>query len=74
MAVTIQRTARPQGRASSAITSAASRAAAASGKNAPDPAFTSSAMAPAPPAIFLLMIEAAISPVLGTVPVWSRRA
>ena len=74
IAVTSQRTGRPQGSASAAMSSAASRALATSGKNAPLPAFTSSTMAPAPPASFLLMIEAAMRPAEGTVPVASRSA
>ncbi len=74
MDVTVQRTCRPQGSASEAISSAAAVACASSAKKPPPPALTSSAIAPAPPAIFLLMIDAAMSPAAGTVPVASRRA
>ena len=42
--------------------------------NAPDPTFTSSTSAPVPSAIFLLMIELAISGIASTVPVTSRSA
>ena len=75
MALTVQRTERPHGRAEGGhelgrLAGLAARSA----KNPPRPAGTSSAIAPAPPAIFLLMIEAAISPAPGTVPVASRSA
>ena len=42
--------------------------------NAPEPTFTSSTSAPVPSAIFLLMIELAISGIASTVPVTSRSA
>ena len=42
--------------------------------NAPEPTFTSSTSAPVPSAIFLLMIDEAISGMASTVPVASRRA
>ena len=42
--------------------------------NAPDPTLTSSTSAPVPSAIFLLMIELAISGIASTVPVTSRSA
>ncbi len=41
---------------------------------APEPTFTSSTRAPVPSAIFLLMIELAISGIASTVPVTSRSA
>lgn len=41
---------------------------------APEPTLTSSTSAPVPSAIFLLMIELAISGIASTVPVTSRRA
>ena len=41
---------------------------------APDPTLTSSTSAPVPSAIFLLMIELAISGIASTVPVTSRSA
>ena len=42
--------------------------------NAPDPTFTSSTSPPVPSAIFLLMIELAISGIDSTEPVTSRSA
>ena len=42
--------------------------------NAPEPTFTSSTRASVPSAIFLLMIELAISGIDSTVPVTSRSA
>ncbi len=42
--------------------------------NAPEPTLTSSTRAPVPSAIFLLMIELAISGIASTVPVTSRSA
>ena len=42
--------------------------------NAPVPTFTSSTSEPVPSAIFLLMIEEAISGIASTVPVTSRSA
>jgi hypothetical protein len=42
--------------------------------NAPVPTLTSSTSAPVPSAIFLLMIEDAISGIASTVPVTSRSA
>jgi hypothetical protein len=42
--------------------------------NAPEPTFTSSTSAAEPSAIFLLMIELAISGIDSTVPVTSRSA
>jgi len=56
------------------IASASSRASSAFFMNAPDPALTSSTSAPVPSAIFLDMIELAISGMDSTVPVTSRRA
>ena len=50
------------------------RASSASFMNAPDPVFTSSTSASMPSAIFLLMIELAISGMHSTVPVTSRSA
>ena len=55
-------------------TSASSRAFESSFIKAPDPTFTSSTREPVPSAIFLLMIELAISGIASTVPVTSRRA
>ena len=42
--------------------------------NAPEPTFTSRTSPPVPSAIFLLMIELAMSGIASTVPVTSRRA
>ena len=42
--------------------------------NAPEPTLTSSTSAPVPSAIFLLMIELAMSGIASTVPVTSRSA
>ena len=56
------------------ITSASSRARPTSFMKAPLPTFTSSTRAPVPSAIFLDMIELAISGIDSTVPVMSRRA
>ena len=56
------------------IVRASSRASSASFMNAPEPVFTSSTSASAPSAIFLLMIELAISGIDSTVPVTSRSA
>ena len=53
---------------------ASSRAWASSTMNAPLPTFTSSTSAPVPSAIFLDMIELAISGIDSTVPVTSRSA
>ena len=58
----------------STIVRASSRAESTSFMNAPDPTLTSSTRAPVPSAIFLLMIELAISGMASTVPVTSRRA
>ncbi len=59
---------------SATIVSASSRADASSFMNAPEPTLTSSTRAPAPSAIFLLMIEEAMSGIASTVPVTSRNA
>ena len=59
---------------SATITSASSRACSVVFMNAPVPTFTSSTSAPVPSAIFLLMIEDAISGIASTVPVTSRSA
>ena len=56
------------------MVSASSRARSRSFMNAPVPTLTSSTRAPVPSAIFLLMIEEAISGIASTVPVTSRRA
>ena len=53
---------------------ASSRAVSTSFMNAPEPTLTSSTSAPVPSAIFLLMIELAISGMASTVPVTSRSA
>lgn len=53
---------------------ASSRASARSFMKAPEPTFTSRTSAPVPSAIFLLMIELAISGIASTVPVTSRSA
>ena len=55
------------------IVRASSRAESTSFMKAPDPTLTSSTSAPVPSAIFLLMIELAISGIASTVPVTSRR-
>ena len=59
---------------SATIVSASSRALSRSFMNAPVPTLTSSTSAPEPSAIFLLMIELAISGIASTVPVTSRKA
>ena len=59
---------------SATIVSASSRARSTSFMNAPVPTFTSSTSAPVPSAIFLLMIDDAISGIASTVPVTSRSA
>ena len=59
---------------SSTIVRANSRASPRSFMNAPEPTLTSSTRAPVPSAIFLLMIELAISGMDSTVPVTSRSA
>ena len=56
------------------MVSASSRASASVFMNAPEPTFTSSTSEPVPSAIFLLMIDEAISGMISTVPVTSRRA
>ena len=56
------------------MVSASSRALRSSFMKAPLPTFTSSTSAPVPSAIFLLMIEEAISGIASTVPVTSRSA
>ena len=56
------------------MVSASSRARASSFMNAPLPTLTSSTSEPVPSAIFLLMIEEAISGMASTVPVTSRSA
>ena len=56
------------------IVSASSRARSGVFMNAPDPTLTSSTSPPVPSAIFLLMIELAISGMDSTVPVTSRSA
>ncbi len=58
----------------STITRASSRASSSRFINAPVPCFTSSTSADVPSAIFLLMIELAISGIASTVPVTSRSA
>ena len=59
---------------SATIVSASSRARSRSFMNAPVPTLTSSTSAPVPSAIFLLMIDEAISGIASTVPVTSRSA
>ena len=56
------------------MVAASSRAWSTSFMNAPEPTLTSSTSAPVPSAIFLLMIELAISGIASTVPVTSRSA
>ena len=56
------------------FTSASSRARSTSFMNAPLPTLTSRTRAPVPSAIFLLMIDEAMSGIASTVPVTSRRA
>ena len=63
---------RPKLAASRTSSRASSVASATVRMNAPRPALTSNTIAPAPPAIFLETIEAAISPTEGTLPVRSR--
>ena len=53
---------------------ASSRASSSLFMKAPDPTLTSSTSAPVPSAIFLLMIELAMSGMASTVPVTSRSA
>ena len=64
----------PASTPSSTMVRASSRARSADCMNAPEPTFTSSTSAPVPSAIFLLMIELAMSGMASTVPVVSRRA
>ena len=64
----------PASSPSPTIVRASSRALSTSGMKAPAPTLTSSSTASAPPAIFLLMIELAMSGTDSTVPVTSRRA
>ena len=59
---------------SATIVEASSRARSRSFMNAPVPTLTSRTSAPVPSAIFLLMIEEAMSGIASTVPVTSRRA
>jgi hypothetical protein len=59
---------------SSTIVAASSRAWSIDFMKAPVPTFTSSTSAPVPSAIFLLMMELAISGIASTVPVTSRSA
>ncbi|MNI94472.1 hypothetical protein D3C73_1525790 [compost metagenome] len=56
------------------MVSASSRARASSFMNAPEPTLTSKTSEPVPSAIFLLMIDEAISGMASTVPVTSRKA
>jgi len=56
------------------IVRASSRPRSGSGRNAPEPNFTSSTRASVPSAIFLDMIDEAIRGIDSTVPVVSRRA
>jgi hypothetical protein len=65
---------RPCAAPMSTIVAASSRARSAVFMNAPEPDFTSSTRPSVPSAIFLLMIELAISGIDSTVPVTSRRA
>ncbi len=65
---------RPESAPSRTIVVASSRASSTSGRKAPEPNFTSSTRPFAPSAIFLLMIEEAMSGTAATVPVTSRRA
>ena len=58
----------------STIVRASSRASSTFFMNAPLPTLTSSTSAPVPSAIFLLMIDEAISGIASTVPVTSRSA
>ena len=59
---------------SATMVSASSRARSGVFMNAPEPTFTSSTSEPVPSAIFLLMIDEAISGIASTVPVTSRSA
>ena len=74
MSVTNAVTRRPAERPMSTISSARVRASSRSRMKAPRPCLTSSTIAGAPPASFLLMTLLAISGMLPTVPVTSRRA
>ncbi len=74
MSVSRQTVSRPARRPSSTIVSARARASPTVFMNAPSPTFTSRTIACAPAAIFLDMIEAAISWIESTVPVTSRSA
>ena len=58
----------------STMVCASSRAESSVFMNAPEPTLTSSTKAPAPSAIFLLMIDEAIRGIDSTVPVTSRSA
>ena len=74
MAVTSALVRTPEAAPIITITRANSAASAGSGRNAPEPNFTSSTNAPVPSAIFLLMMDAAIMGIEATVPVTSRSA
>ena len=74
MSVSSARVATPASLPSRTIVSASSRARAGSCMKAPEPNFTSSTSAAVPSAIFLLMIDDAISGIASTVPVMSRSA
>ena len=74
ISVTIALARRPLRSASRTIVVAKFTASCAVRMKAPDPTFTSKTIAPAPPAIFFETIEAAMRPMLGTLPVRSRSA
>jgi hypothetical protein len=74
MAVTSATVRTPAASPSPTMVRASSRDRSGSFMNAPEPVLTSSTSASAPSAIFLLMIELAISGIDSTVPVTSRSA
>ena len=74
MSVSSATVATPASVPSATIVSASSRALATSFMKAPLPTLTSSTSAPVPSAIFLLMIDDAMSGMASTVPVTSRSA
>ena len=74
MSVSSARVATPASRPRSTIVRASSRAASRSFMKAPEPTLTSRTRAPVPSAIFLLMMELAISAIDSTVDVMSRSA
>ncbi len=74
MPVSSASVATPSAFPSSTMVSASSRASAGEVRNAPEPTLTSSSSADVPSAIFLLMMDDAISGIDSTVPVTSRSA